>query len=98
MKENKKYPYKSRPLSIYTRISQLKASQSTKRFKASNYAIVDENGKILEKYRLYLTAAIDLPKQQKNYLLRLRVVKLNGKDFIELSHRRSKKHLNSSSI
>ena len=95
MRNNKKFPYKQgRDLNINAHTHHLENSLSTKRLRASNYAIVDENDHIIEKYRLYLTAAYDLAHQKVRYLSKLRVVKLKGKErkeIIELPERGSNK-------
>jgi len=40
------------------------------------YAIVDDKGKIVEKFRYKFTADTMLPKIQSNYYVKLKVIKL----------------------
>jgi len=43
----------------------------------SKYAIVDEEGNIIEKYRIKLTASLDLEKKKKIYIgMKLKLVTL----------------------
>ena len=88
MRNNKKFPYKQ------GRDLKFNHLKNTRKFGTDNYAIVDENNHIIEKYRLYLTAAYNLAHKKKSQLSKLRVVKLKGKErkeIVELLERGSNK-------
>ncbi len=78
-KEMKKHPYKkTRPMFKGNIFAQIKAREKRIKEKLPNYAIVDEKGNIIEKYRLKCAVDNDLHKVQKNYYERLRVVTLDN--------------------
>jgi len=77
-KEQKKYPYKKhRPLKEHSIFTQIRAREQRKALMLSNYAIIDEKGKIIEKYRLRWTADVYLKKLEKEKLQKLRICKLD---------------------
>ena len=77
-KQQKKYPYKkSRPLFKGSIFTQIRAREQRKALMLSNYAIIDEKGNIIEKYRLRWTANQELPKLQKDYFQKLKIIELN---------------------
>ena len=73
-REKKKYPYNRKKHSL---ISQIKAIERRKHGKMNRYAIVDDKGKVIEKYRIRWTADQEIKKKQKEYYVRLRVVNLD---------------------
>ena len=76
-KEMKKYPYKkTRPLFKTSIISQIQAREEAIRKGKSRWAIIDEDNKIVEKYRLRLAAGQNLAKLQKDHFQRLKIVAL----------------------
>jgi len=78
-KEMKKHPYKkTRPLFKTSIISQIEAREQRIKDKLPNYAIVDDKGKIIEKFRGKATALQMMPKIQKEYFVRLKIVPLNN--------------------
>ena len=70
--------------SKHTISAQIKAIERRKHGKMNRYAIVDDKGKVIEKYRLKFTADYALPKLRKDYFEELKVVELdeNGKPVV----------------
>ena len=73
-KEKKKYPYHRQKHNIFT---QIRAREQRKALMLPNYAIIDEKGKIIEKYRLYCTAINERKKHQRDFFGNLRICKLD---------------------
>ena len=77
-KQQKKYPYKkSRPLFKGSIFTQIRAIEQRKALMLPNYAIIDEKGNIIEKYRLRMTADREIKKLSKQKLEKLRICKLD---------------------
>ena len=77
-KEMKKHPYKKvRPLKKQSIIAQAIAYEQRKRLKLNNYAIIDENNNIIEKFRLNNTALVEMNRTQRRFAGHLRVCRLN---------------------
>ena len=57
--------------------AQIRALEKRKQLKLPMYALVDNKGNIIEKYRLKWTADRDLSKQEKIHITKLKVVPLN---------------------
>ena len=74
-KEKKKYPYHRNKHSIF---AQIHSYNQRIKDKLPNYAIIDDKGNIIEKYRLSTTAINEIKKLQKDYYVKLSVVKLNS--------------------
>ncbi len=79
LKNNKKkYPYKKvRPLKEHNIFAQIRNREQRKTLMLPNYAIIDKKGNIIEKYRLKWTANQELPKLQKDYFQKLKIIELN---------------------
>ena len=58
-------------------IAQIKAIERRKHGKMNRYAIIDDKGKVIEKYRLMLTATQEIKKLRKDYYEELKVVELD---------------------
>jgi len=61
----------------HTIFTQIRALEKRKQLKLPMYAIIDNKGKVIEKYRLRWTADRDLRKQEKIHLQKLKIVGLN---------------------
>jgi len=59
--------------SIRRRIYEWNEKQKNK---PSHYAIVNENGKIIEKYRLSLTARTELIQKKKTSIEKLKIIRI----------------------
>ena len=80
-REKKKHPYHRMKHSISV---QIRAMEKRKWGMTDRYAIVDDKGKVIEKYRLKFTARQMFSEIQKNHYARLKIVELdeNGKPVI----------------
>ena len=63
--------------SKHTLFAQIRALEKKKQLKLPMYALVDNKGNIIEKYRLKWTADRDLSKQEKIHITKLKVVPLD---------------------
>lgn len=70
--------------SKHTIFAQIKALEKRKQLKLPMYVIIDNKGKVIEKYRLRWTADRDLGKQEKDHFQKLKIVRLdeNGKPVV----------------
>ena len=68
----------------HTLIAQIKALERRKHGKLDRYALVDNKGKVIEKYRLRFTASQELIRQEKIHFQKLKIVDLdeNGKPVV----------------
>ena len=73
-REKKKYPYHRMKHSL---ISQIRAVEKKEQAKLYRYAIVDDKGKVIEKFRYKFTANQMFSEIQKNHYSRLKIVKLD---------------------
>jgi len=73
-REKKKYPYHRQKHNIF---AQIRNREQRKTLMLPNYAIIDKKGNIIEKYRLKWTANQELPKLQKDYFQKLKIIELN---------------------
>lgn len=73
-KEQKKYPYHRIKHNIF---AQITAYERRKQKKLNNYAIIDEKGEIVDKFRLNNTAIIEMRRIQRSFPGSLRVCKLD---------------------
>ena len=77
-KEKKKYPYNRMKHSI---IAQIRDVERRKHGKSDRWALIDNKGKVIEKYRLRWTVDRELPFKEKEHFQELKIVELdeNGK-------------------
>ena len=73
-REKKKYPYHRDKYSIF---AQIRALEKRKQLRLPLYAVIDEKGNVIEKYRLRFTTDKELKKLQKDYYVKLKMVKLD---------------------
>ena len=77
-KEMKKYPYKKvRPLKEHSIFAKIRARERRIKEKLDQYAIIDENGKVIEKYRIRQTAENEIKRFRKDYFEELKIVELD---------------------
>ena len=63
--------------SKHTLFAQIRALEKRKQLKLPMYALVDNKGKVIEKYRLKWTADRELRSQEKIHLTKLKIVPLD---------------------
>ena len=73
-KEKNKYPYNRMKHSLF---AQIKAIERRKHGKMDRWALIDNKGKVIEKYRLRWTADKELPFREKEHFQELKVVELD---------------------
>jgi len=78
-KEQKKYPYKKhRPLFKSNLFAQIRAREQRIKEKLPQYTIIDSKGKVIEKYRIRVTAQNEIKKIRNDYYEELRICKLDS--------------------
>ena len=73
-REKKKYPYNRFKQGIFAKI---RARERRIKEKLDQYAIIDENGKVIEKYRIRQTAENEIKRFRKDYFEELKIVELD---------------------